>query len=239
MGAKNRIKALVALGVACALCAGIIAVVLGSSAGPEANASQSKAPAESTASSPHGSLTSNNVRSREPTNSRGAVEKGLTARPDGKDISEGLPFKGMDVSLLDQTWLGAHDEEGEQIQGGLYDGGTSYRWLARNGTGDRVFSAIALDGVVAQVTKENLSKDYWANPGSVMPKELPDREAAGTAVVASGSSPIPEEAPDGAEDPLDYDDPEDYADANERAFELQGTKDAWQAAYEYWCRNAS
>ena len=163
------------------------------------------------------------MRSREPTNSQGAVKKGLTARPDGKDISEGLPFKGMDVSLLDQTWLGAHDEEGEQIQGGLYDGGTSYRWLARNGTGDRVFSAIALDGVVAQVTKENLSKDYWANPGSVMPKELPDREAAGTAVVASGSSPIPEEAPDGAEDPLDYDDPEDYAAANERAFELQGT----------------
>ena len=229
MGAKNRIKALVALGVACALCAGIIAVVLGSSAGPEANASQSKAPDESVASSPRGSSRSESVRSKEPTNSQGAL----------KDISEGLPFKGMDVSLLDQTWLGAHDEEGEQIQGGLYDGGTSYRWLARNGTGDRVFSAIALDGVVAQVTKENLSKDYWANPGSVMPKELPDREAAGTAVVASGSSPIPEEAPDGAEDPLDYDDPEDYADANERAFELQGTKDAWQAAYEYWCRNAS
>lgn len=239
MGAKNRVKVLVALGVACVLCAGIVVVALNLSAGPETNASQGKAPAESAASSLRGSLTSNDAHSKEPTNSQGAVKKGLTTRPDGKDISEGLPFKGMDASLLDQTWLGAHDEEGERIQGGLYDGGVSYRWLARNGTGDCVFSATVLDGVVAQVNKENLSKDYWANPGSVMPKELPDREAAGKAVVTSSPSPVPEEAPDGAEDPLDYDDPEDYADANERAFASAGAEDAWQAAYEYWCRNAS
>ena len=239
MGVKNRVKVLTALGIACALCAGIITVVLGSSASLEPTASQSKAPDESVASSPRGSSRSESVRSKEPTNSQGALKKGLTARPDGKDISEGLPFKGMDASLLDQTWLGAHDEESEPIKGGLFDGGVSYRWLARNGTDDRVFSAIALDGVVAQVTKENLSKDYWANPGSVMPKELPDREAAGKAVIASSSSPDPEEAPDGAEDPLDYDDPEDYADANERAFELQSAEGGWQAAYDYWCRNAS
>lgn len=157
---------------------------------------------------------------------------GLTERPDGKSIAEGLPFKDMDGSLIDQTWLGEHDEMGEPIDGGLFAGGISYTWNAQNGTDDAVFSAIVVDGRVAKVSKCNMGRNYWAVPGSLSGRELPDRTASGAQVDTSAAGRQPE-------DPTDYDSPEAYADNNEDAFRANGAEDPWQSAYDYWCGNAA
>lgn len=159
-------------------------------------------------------------------------EPALTVRSDGKAIDEGLPFIDMDASLIDQTWLGAHDEEGEVITGGgLFAGGTPYCWRAWNGTGDRVFEAIVRDGRVIKVNKDNLGKNYWAVPGQILDRELPDRTASGAQVDRGSCGSIPD-------DPTDYDSPDEYADNNSYAFAANGASDPWQSAYDYWCGNA-
>lgn len=160
-------------------------------------------------------------------------EPALTERPDGKAIAEGLPFKDMDASLIDQTWLGAHDEEGEVITGGsLLAGGTPYYWRAWNGTGDRVFEAIVRDGRVIKVSKDNLGRNYWAVPGQILGRELPDRTASGAMVDKDALTAVPD-------DPTDYNSPDEYADDNEAVFASNGASDPWQSAYDYWCGNAA
>ena len=156
---------------------------------------------------------------------------GLTERPDGKPIAEGLPFKDMDEGLIDQTWLGMHDKVGDPIEGGLFDGGVTYTWLAQNGTGDAVFSAIVVDGRVVKVDKCNMGCNYWAVPGKILSRELPDRTASGAWVDTGATTPQPE-------DPTDYDSPEEYADNNEGVFAANGASDPWQSAYDYWYGNA-
>lgn len=44
----------------------------------------------------------------------------LTERPDGKAIAEGLPFKDMDASLIDQTWLGVMTKRGKSSAAAAY-----------------------------------------------------------------------------------------------------------------------
>lgn len=161
------------------------------------------------------------------------LETPLTERPDGKAISEGLPFKDMDTSLIDQTWLGVHDEKGEIISGGsLFSGGTPFYWRAQNGTDDLVFEAIVRDGRVIKVSKFNQGRNYWAVPGQILGRDLPDRTASG-AMVEKGSLDV---VPD---DPTDYASPKEYADNNETAFASNGASDPWQSAYDYWCGNAA
>lgn len=157
----------------------------------------------------------------------------LTERPDGKAIAEGLPFKDMDSSLIDQTWLGVHDEEGEVIScGSLFSGGTPYYWRAQNGTDDVVFGAIVRDGRVIKVSKYNQGSNYWAVPGQILGRDLPDRTASGAMVDKGTLDAVPD-------DPTDYASPDEYADNNEAAFASNGASDPWQSAYDYWCGNAA
>lgn len=159
-------------------------------------------------------------------------EPALTERPDGKAIAEGLPFKDMDASLIDQTWLGVHDEKGEVISGGsLFSGGIPYCWRAQNGTDDMVFEAIVRDGRVIKVSKYNQGSNYWAVPGQILGRDLPDRTASGAMVDKGARGAVPD-------DPTDYASPDEYADNNEAAFASNGASDPWQSAYDYWCGNA-
>ena len=161
------------------------------------------------------------------------LEPALTERSDGKAIAEGLPFKDMDASLIDQTWLGVHDEKGEVIDGNsLFSGGTPYYWRAQNGTNDVVFEAIVRDGRVIKVSKYNQGRNYWAVPGQILGRDLPDRTASGAMVDKDALDAVPD-------DPTDYASPEEYADNNEAAFASNGASGPWQSAYDYWCGNAA
>lgn len=153
----------------------------------------------------------------------------LTEREDGKPLSAGTPFVGLDETLVDQTGLGSHDAEGAAIDGGALDGGVPYYWHAKNGTNDLLFSATVRSGRVVSVDRFNTGKDYWAVPGQVLGRDLPDVHASGAMVKGSGAS-----VPD---DPTDYASPDDYADNNEGSFTDDANGNAWQKAYDYWCDN--
>lgn len=142
-----------------------------------------------------------------------------------------LPQVGMDASLIDETELGPHDGESRPIDGGMWKGGASYYWLARNGTGDQVFSAIVKDGEVVKVNKFNMFKDYW-NDGTVTGRDFPDLYASGEEVPRTTVAPQ-------LDDPVDYATPEEYADNNEGYFEYYGYDDPWDAAFQYWEGNAA
>ena len=80
-----------------------------------------------------------------------------------EDVSTRLPYVGMSASLIDSTYLGVHDSQGDQITGGQLRGSVPYTWYAQNGTGDMLFTAYVKDGQVIKVAKFNLSKNYWSN----------------------------------------------------------------------------
>ena len=142
-----------------------------------------------------------------------------------EDVSTRLPYVGMSANLIDSTYLGAHDSQGDQITGGQLRGSVPYTWYAQNGTGDMLFTAYVKDGKVIKVAKFNLSKNYWSNG------DLPDRTASGEAKASSGatSSTFTPSA-----DPEDYDTPEEYADEAQGEFAAAGSTDAWNDAYAYW-----
>lgn len=143
------------------------------------------------------------------------------------DVIDRLPYKGMPAEYIDQTWLGAADEVGEQVTGGKLKGSTPYYWNARNGTDDRVFAAYVKNGEVIGVAKYNMGKNYWGDGSSVVSSDLPDLEASGESVGKNGSASTSKPDPDG------WDDAEDYADANSSQFK------SWDEAYEYWLEEMS
>lgn len=98
-----------------------------------------------------------------------------------ESVAELLPYIGLPESLIDKTWLGAPDRVGEVIDGGKFKDGTPYYWNAKNGSGDLLFDAIAVDGVVVNVSKYNLGKNYWCDAAGTM-RVLPDRTASGARV---------------------------------------------------------
>ena len=161
---------------------------------------------------------------------------------DGVPISESLPYKGMDVAFIDETWLGEHDGEGDAVGGtGSKAGSIPYYWLADNGTGDKVFTAYVRDGKVIAVNRDNSSTDYWrSEDGSY---DYPDLDASGERVDGDGDGGGDDDDDSSAhvtlEDPLDYDSPEEYADNAYKDFEALGSDDPWDDAYEYWEDNAA
>lgn len=138
---------------------------------------------------------------------------------------------GMDSSLIDETELGPHDGDPKRIDGGLWKGGYSYYWCARNGTGGQVFSAIVKDDEVVKVNRFNTAKDYW-NDGTVLGHDSPDLYAAGAEVPRDTLPPQ-------LDDPVDYATPEEFADNNEGYFQYYGYDNPWEATFEYWEGNAA
>ncbi|WP_373095605.1 hypothetical protein [Collinsella bouchesdurhonensis] len=100
-------------------------------------------------------------------------------------------------------------------------------WPAQNGSGDLLFDAIAVDGVVMNVSKYNLAKNYWCDAAGTM-RVLPDRTASGARVDGGATQFIPNK------DPSDYDSPDEYADAAEDEFAAHGSSNSWQEAFDYW-----
>lgn len=144
-----------------------------------------------------------------------------------KSVAELLPYIGLPESLIDKTWLGAPDRVGEVIDGGKFKDGTPYYWNAQNGSGDLLFDAIAVDGVVVNVSKYNLAKNYWCDAAGTM-RVLPDRTASGARVDGGATQFVPNE------DPSDYDSPDEYTDAAEDEFADHGSSNSWQEAFDYW-----
>lgn len=144
-----------------------------------------------------------------------------------KSVAELLPYIGLPESLIDKTWLGAPDRVGEVIDGGKFKDGTPYYWNAQNGSGDLLFDAIAVDGVVVNVSKYNLAKNYWRDAAGEM-RVLPDRTASEARIDAGAIPLVPQE------DPSDYASPDEYADATEDEFAARGSSDPWQDAFDYW-----
>lgn len=98
-----------------------------------------------------------------------------------ESVAELLPYIGLPESLIDKTWLGAPDRVGEVIDGGKFKDGMPYYWNAQNGSGDLLFDVIAVDGVVVNVSKYNLAKNYWCDAAGTM-RVLLDRTASGARV---------------------------------------------------------
>lgn len=155
----------------------------------------------------------------------GATE--VDADATAENVAERLPYIGLPESLIDKTWLGVPDRVGEVIDGGKFEGGTPYYWNAQNGSGDLLFDAIVVDGVVVNVSKYNLAKNYWCDAAGTM-RVLPDRTASGAQVDGGTTQFVPQE------DPSDYDSPDEYADAAEDEFATRGSSDPWQEAFDYW-----
>ena len=144
-----------------------------------------------------------------------------------EDVSHGLPHRGMSAELIDATWLGAHDDTGDVVQGGQLTGCVPYNWRAQNGTGDMVFAAYVRDGEVIRVSKFNMGTDYWIDAGR-RSRALPDRAASGAQAASGGAGWSP------SEDPQDYGSPEEYADNAQGEFAAHGSADPWNEAYNYW-----
>lgn len=144
-----------------------------------------------------------------------------------ESVAELLPYIGLPESLIDKTWLGVPDRVSEVIDSGKFKDGTPYYWNAQNGSGDLLFDAIVVDGVVVNVSKYNLAKNYWCDAAGTM-RVLPDRTTSG-ARVDSGSMQFVS-----YEDPSDYDSPDEYADAGEEEFAAHGSSNPWQDAFDYW-----
>lgn len=155
----------------------------------------------------------------------GATE--VDADATAENVAERLPYIGLPESLIDKTWLGVPDRVGEVIDGGKFEGGTPYYWNAQNGSGDLLFDAIVVDGVVVNVSKYNLAKNYWCDAAGTM-RVLPDRTASGAQVDGGTTQFVPQE------DPSDYDSPDEYADAAEDEFAAHGSSNSWQEAFDYW-----
>lgn len=163
-------------------------------------------------------------RSRE----SGATE--VDADATAESVAERLPYIGLPESLIDKTWLGVPDRVGEVIDSGKFKGGTPYCWNAQNGSGDLLFDAIVVDGVVVNVNKYNLAKNYWCDATGTI-RMLPDRTASGAQVDGGTRQFVPQE------DPSDYDSPDEYADAAEGEFAAHGSSNPWQDAFDYWESN--
>ena len=142
-------------------------------------------------------------------------------------VAERLPYIGLPESLIDKTWLGLSDRVGEAIDGGKFKGGTPYYWNAQNGSDDLLFDAVVVNGVVVNVNKFNMAKNYWRDATGAM-RALPDRTASGAAVDAGTAAFVPQE------DPSDYDSPDEYADDAENEFAAHGSSNPWQDAFDYW-----
>ena len=147
-----------------------------------------------------------------------------------ENVAERLPYIGLPESLIDKTWLGVPDRVGEVIDSGKFKGGTPYYWNAQNGSGDMLFDAIVVDGVVVNVSKYNLAKNYWCDATGTI-RMLPDRTASGAQVDGGTRQFVPQE------DPSDYDSPDEYADAAEDEFAAHGSSNPWQDAFDYWESN--
>lgn len=160
-------------------------------------------------------------RSRE----SGATE--VDADATAENVAECLPYIGLPESLIDGTWLGVPDRVGEVIDSGKFKGGTPYYWNAQNGSGDLLFDAIVVDGVVVNVSKYNLAKNYWCDATGMM-RTLPDRAASGAQVDGGPTQFVPQE------DPSDYDSPDEYGEAAEDEFAAHGSSNPWQDAFDYW-----
>lgn len=147
--------------------------------------------------------------------------------PKGVPVSQSLPWVDMDASLIDATWLGAHDELGEAATDSWREGATPYYWDAQNGTGDHVYVAFVRDGRLVSMERLNIDKNYWAVENSLEQRDLPNRMASGDVVPAPKTeSELP--------DPLDYDDPDEYAEDAMAYFEELGEPKAYEAAVDYW-----
>ena len=144
-----------------------------------------------------------------------------------ENVAELLPYIGLPESHIDKTWLGVPDRVGEAIGTGKFEGGVPYYWNAQNGSGDLLFDAIAVDGVVVNVSKYNLAKNYWRDAAGEM-RVLPDRTASEARIDAGAIPLVPQE------DPSDYASPDEYADATEDEFAARGSSDPWQDAFDYW-----
>lgn len=144
-----------------------------------------------------------------------------------ENVAELLPYIGLPESLIDKTWLGVPDRVGEAIGTGKFEGGVPYYWNAQNGSGDLLFDAIVVDGVVVNVSKYNLAKNYWCDAAGTM-RVLPDRTASGARVDGGATQFVPNE------DSSDYDSPDEYADAAEDEFADHGSSNPWQEAFDYW-----
>lgn len=144
-----------------------------------------------------------------------------------ESVAGRLPYIGLPESLIDKTWLGVPDWVGEVIDSGKFEGGTPYYWNAQNGSGDLLFDAIVVNGVVVNVSKYNLAKNYWLDADGAM-RALPDRTASGAMVDADTAPFVPQE------DPSDYDSPDEYADDAEDEFAAHGSSNPWQDAFDYW-----
>ncbi len=144
------------------------------------------------------------------------------------DVRSKLAYVGMPADYIDVTWLGPADEVGEKVTSGKYAGATPYRWRAKNGSNDLVFSAYVKDGEVVMVAKCNTGKNYWGSSdgSSALSRELPDLFASGETVKEKTSQSA-------KPDPDSWDDPDDYAAANESAF------DSYDAAFDYWLEEMS
>lgn len=154
-----------------------------------------------------------------------------TLTDDGIPIAESLPYEGMDVKFIDLTWLGEHD--GTETD----DDETQYYWLADNDTGDRVFTAYVVDGVVDTTFRNNAGTNYWKDEEEDF--DYPDLDASGEDVKRDyGDDDDDSSANITLEDPLDYNTPEEYADNAYKDFEALGYDDPWDAAFEYWEDNA-
>ena len=160
-----------------------------------------------------------------------APDPKTATNPDSTPIAEALPYENMPASLIDDTWLGAHDGTEGAIGGtSKWAGATPYYWLAHNGTGDKVFEAYVRDGKVVRVIKDNVELDYWSEAGKLLSRNLPDLDAAGKRVERTR---LPAKLPD----PADYDDPDSYAMDAEGYFREHGSEHPERDAEAYWWKN--
>lgn len=156
---------------------------------------------------------------------RERVEKGESAQVMPADLGEKLPYVGLSSVWIADTWLGEPDEiDTVPISGGTKEGAITYKWKAKNGTDDVVFSAYVRDDAVIAVNRGYSATDYWPDLW-----DMPDLYASGTPRETETYTPEPTPP-----DPADYDDPEDYADDTSDWFEKHGYDDPWGAAEEYW-----
>lgn len=149
--------------------------------------------------------------------------------PETPDVSQVLPYKGMDASLIDATWLGPHDGQDDETTAGQAKGATPIWWNARNGSGDRIFTAYVRNGEVVRVTRDNQGKNYWRIVGNTGQRDLPDLWATGELV--------PSRAEEEPPDPDGWDNADDYAEANHGYFLAHGAGNPYDDAFEYWLEN--
>lgn len=147
--------------------------------------------------------------------------------PDGTSLAESMPYVGMSVQNIDDTWMGAHDSFRAKWD---RDGTSAYFWSSKNGRHDAVLRVDVRDGQVTAVTKICESKAYWWDEvdGQRVEREFPNLSAAVSTSKPAATLP----------DPQDYDDPYDYALDAEDYFKEKGSADPEGDAIDWWDRNA-